>query len=82
MPQATGDLLVESGQGRGEQYFGVVESDHSCTPGPLELVGAVAGIRRVTSHSRKPCPLGRGEWNPCRGIIKGAGGLLYPSLVA
>jgi ATP-dependent Clp protease ATP-binding subunit ClpB len=33
----------------------------------------------VTTHSRKPCPLGRGEWNPCRGIIKGAGGPRYPA---
>jgi hypothetical protein len=33
----------------------------------------------ITRHARKPCPLGRGGSHPCRGIIKGAGGPLYPA---
>jgi len=41
--------------------------------------GKVVGMSGFTSHSRKPCPLGREESNPCRGIIKGAGGPLYPT---
>ena len=43
------------------------------------LNGDLDRLPMLTPYSRKPCPVGRGEWNPLRGIINGAGGPLYPA---